>query len=206
MFKTFHIICFALICAGLIWSGLSPHDYPTWAMEVAPVLVILPLLIFTYHSFRLTDLLYALIVIHCWILMVGGHYTYANVPLFNWIMDLTGATRNGYDGVGHFAQGFIPAIGIRELLLRRSGLSSRQWLNATIIFGCLGISALYEIIEWVAALMLGQGADEFLGTQGDVWDTQKDMALAGLGAIAAILALGKYHDQSLSGLTDKDQK
>lgn len=181
----------------LIWSAINPFDRFTWWLEVAPVLIVVPLLIGTYRRFRLTDLLYVLIAIHAAILMVGGHYTYANVPLFNLIQEWTGATRNSYDGVGHFAQGFIPAIVARELLLRTSTLSAGRWLAVIIVMGCLGISAIYEIIEWTVAAMTGDNAEEFLGTQGDPWDTQKDMALAGIGAIVAQLLLNRLHNLQL---------
>ena len=181
----------------LIWSAINPFDRFTWWLEVAPVLIVVPLLIGTYRRFRLTDLLYVLIAIHAAILMVGGHYTYANVPLFNLIQEWTGSARNSYDGVGHFAQGFIPAIVARELLLRTSTLSAGRWLAVIIVMGCLGISAIYEIIEWTVAAMTGDNAEEFLGTQGDPWDTQKDMALAGIGAIVAQLLLNRLHDRQL---------
>lgn len=184
--------------AVLLWSGIAPYERMTWLMEVAPVLIAAPLLLLTYQKFRLTDLLYILIAIHGVILMVGGHYTYALVPLFDWIRDWMGTARNSYDGVGHFAQGFIPAMIGRELLLRTSSLQRGGWLVAILILSCLGISALYELIEWGAAMALGQGADEFLGTQNDPWDTQKDMALAGIGAACALLSLSKLHDRQLN--------
>lgn len=184
--------------AVLLWSGIAPYERMTWLMEVAPVLITIPLLLLTYQKFRLTDLLYILIAIHGVILMVGGHYTYALVPLFDWIRDWMGTARNSYDGVGHFAQGFIPAMIGRELLLRTSSLQRGGWLVAILILSCLGISALYELIEWGAAMALGQGADEFLGTQNDPWDTQKDMALAGIGAACALLSLSKLHDRQLN--------
>ncbi len=180
-----------------IWSGINPHDRFTWWLEVAPVLIALPLLAFTYKRFRLTDLLYVLIGIHAIILMVGGHYTYALVPLFDDIRDWLGQDRNSYDGVGHFAQGFIPALVARELLLRTSGLERGKWMVAVIILSCLGISAIYEVIEWIAGATSGEGAEAFLGTQGDPWDTQKDMALAGVGAAVGLLTLSKVHDHYL---------
>ena len=192
-----HTILLVVVLAVLIWSGINPYDYPTWALEVAPVLITLPLLAFTYNRFRLTDILYVLIAIHAVVLMVGGHYTYARVPLFDVIAEWMDASRNGYDGVGHFAQGFIPAIAIRELLLRLSGIRSRGWMNAAIVFSSLGIAALYEVAEWLVAVAIGQGANEFLGTQGDVWDTQKDMALCVVGAIAGIVTLSRWHDRQL---------
>lgn len=188
------LIGLAIITGVFAWSAINPYERSTWWMEVAPVLIALPLLAATYNRFRLTDLLYALIVIHAVILMVGGHYTYARVPFF----DFEGMDRNNYDKLGHFAQGFIPAIAMRELLIRTSPLRSGKWMAAIIIFSCLGISALYELIEFAAAIILKSGADEFLGSQGDVWDTQKDMLWAGIGAIAALLALSGIHDRFLS--------
>lgn len=194
------LFCLAATIAVFIWSAIDPHDRFTWWLEVAPVLVVWPLLILSFRKFPLTGLLYVLIAIHAIILMVGGHYTYALVPLFDWVRDMTGGTRNSYDGVGHFAQGFIPAIAIRELLLRTSDLKSGKWMTAVIFFGCLGISALYEIIEWAVGTATGEGAEAFLGTQGDVWDTQKDMALAGIGSLAALMTLSHWHDKSLAKL------
>lgn len=190
-----HIPLVCLFLTGLVflWSGIGPYDRATWWMEVAPVLIAAPLLAATYKNFRLTNLLYVLVFVHAVILMVGGHYTYARVPLF----DMFGHDRNNYDKLGHFAQGFIPAIAIRELLLRTSPLRPGKWLAALIVFSCLGISALYEIIEWAAAVLLGQGADEFLGSQGDVWDTQKDMLWAGIGALAALALLSGWHNRAL---------
>lgn len=187
-----------------IWSGIGPYDRVTWWMEVAPVIVALPLLLATYHKFRLTTLLYGLIALHAVILMVGGHYTYARVPAFDWLRDITGGDRNNYDKIGHFAQGFIPAMVARELLIRTTPLKHGKWMCALIVLSCLGISAIYEIVEWFAAVMVGEGAHEFLGTQGDEWDTQKDMAWAGAGAIAALLLLSKIHDRFLKRLLPED--
>lgn len=195
-----HIFLLVAVIAGFIWSMINPVDMTTWWMEIAPVLIAVPLLVFTYKSFRLTNLLYVLVAVHALILAVGAHYTYAHVPLFDTIRDMVGGTRNSYDGVGHFAQGFIPAIAAREILLRKSGIHSGFLLSLIIILACLGISSVYEVIEWIVGVIMGQGAEEFLGTQGDVWDTQKDMALAGLGALIAILFLSKIHDIQLSKL------
>jgi putative membrane protein len=181
----------------LALSGWKPFDLATWAMEVAPVVVVLAILWASHKRFPLTPLLYALVFVHACILMLGGHYSYARVPLGFTLQEWFALPRNPYDGIGHFAQGFIPAIAIRELLLRHTGLQRGAWLFTVIVLACLGISAAYELIEWGAAVALGQGAEEFLGTQGDPWDTQKDMALAGLGAAAALLALGRWHDAQL---------
>jgi putative membrane protein len=188
------------LIALLALSAWKPYDLATWAMEVAPVVVVLVLLWATHRRFPLTPLLLGLIFVHACILILGGHYTYARVPLGDWMQQVFGLPRNPYDGIGHFAQGFIPAIAARELLLRHTGLARGAWLFTVIVLACLGISAAYELIEWGAAVALGQGAEEFLGTQGDPWDTQKDMALAGLGAIAALLALSRWHDRQLAAL------
>jgi putative membrane protein len=188
------------LIALLAVSAWRPHDLPTWGMEVAPMLVVLPLLWATQRRFPLTPLLYALIFVHAVVLMLGGHYTYARVPLGDWMREAFGLARNPYDGIGHFAQGFIPAIAARELLLRHTRLERGSWLFVLVTATCLAISALYELIEWGAAVALGQGAEEFLGTQGDPWDTQKDMALAWLGAMAAQGLLARRHDAQLSRL------
>jgi putative membrane protein len=198
--RTLHIGLLTIVLAVLAWSAIGPYDYPTWVMETAPVLIVLPLLGWTYSSFRLTNLLYVLIAIHAIILIVGAHYTYARVPAFNWLRDVMGAERNSYDGLGHLAQGFIPAIAARELLLRTSPLHPGKWLTTLIVLGCLGISAIYELLEWGAAVAAGGGAVEFLGTQGDVWDTQKDMALCGIGAICALVLMSRLHDKGLKHL------
>jgi len=188
------------LVAALALSGWRPHDLPTWAMEVAPVALVMVLLWLTHRRFPLTPLLYALIFVHALVLMLGGHYTYARVPLGDWLRDAFALARNPYDGIGHFAQGFIPAIAARELLLRHTGLARGTWLAVVVVLACLGVSALYELVEWGAAVALGQGAEEFLGTQGDPWDTQKDMALAGVGAIAALALLSRWHDRQLAAL------
>jgi putative membrane protein len=191
----------AALLALLALSGWKPYDLATWAMEVAPVGVVLAILWASHRRFPLTPLLYALIFVHAVILMLGGHYSYARVPLGFSLQEWFALPRNPYDGIGHFAQGFIPAMAIRELLLRHTGLQRGAWLFTVIVLACLGISAAYELIEWGAAVALGQGAEEFLGTQGDAWDTQKDMALAGLGAAAALLALSRRHDAQLARVT-----
>ena len=190
----------AALIALLAVSGWKPHDLPTWAMEVAPVVIVLLILWLTHQRFPLTPLLYALIFLHACVLMLGGHYSYARVPLGFGIQEVFGLARNPYDGIGHFMQGFVPAIAARELLLRHTGVQRGAWLFVVIVLACLGISALYELIEWGAALALGQGADEFLGTQGDPWDTQKDMALAGFGAVVAQALLARWHDRQLAAV------
>jgi len=188
------ISCLVLTAVIFLWSGISPYDRATWWLEISPVLAALPVLAATYKNFRLTNLVYILIFVHAVILMVGGHYTYARVPLFDWL----GHDRNNYDKIGHFAQGFIPTMVMRELLVRTSPLQPGKWMAAIIVFSCLGISAAYELIEWIVAIILDQGANEFLGSQGDVWDTQKDMLLALIGAVVAQVVLGKAHDRQMA--------
>lgn len=181
----------------LTWSAIRPEDYFTWFLEVLPALIGFVVLWITYKKFRLTRLVYTLILIHCIILMVGGHYTYAKVPLFDWIKEFFDLSRNNYDKVGHFAQGFIPAIIAREIFIRKGVIKSNGWLNFLVVCFCLAFSAFYELIEWWVAELTGESAEAFLGTQGYMWDTQSDMALALLGAIMALLFLFKIHDNQL---------
>ncbi len=181
-------------------SGIAPHDRFTWVLEVAPVLLAVPLLVGTFARFRLTPLLYRLLFVHGAILMLGGHYTYAEVPLGFWAQEAFGFARNHYDRVGHFAQGFVPAIAAREVLLRRTPLRPGGWLFFLVVCVCLAVSAFYELIEWWAALAAGDSATAFLGTQGDQWDTQWDMFLALVGALTALLALSGAHDRALANL------
>lgn len=196
-----------LVLAVLAWSGWQPKDLFTWFLEVAPVLIGLPLLALTFSRFPLTLLAYVLLAAHAVILMVGGHYTYAEMPLFNWLRDALELSRNHYDRVGHVAQGFIPAIVAREILLRCSPLRSGKWLFFLTTCVCLAISALYEFIEWWVALASGDEAVAFLATQGDVWDTQWDMFLALCGALASQLLFARLHDRQLENLlTAKDAK
>lgn len=182
----------------LLWSGIAPKDRFVWFLEVAPVLIALPLLIFSRRVFPLTPLAYALLALHGVILMVGGHYTYAEMPLFNWLRDSFELARNHYDRLGHVAQGFIPAIVTREILLRRSPLQPGKWLFFLTTSVCLAISAFYEMIEWWVAVGSGDEAVAFLATQGDVWDTQWDMFLALCGALSAQLLLASRHDRQLA--------
>ena len=184
----------------LIISGIHPFDRGTWLMEVLPVLIIVPLLIYTYKTFPLTNLLYSLIFFHAIVLIVGGAYTYARVPLGFEIAQWFSLDRNPYDKIGHFMQGFVPAIAAREILIRHQILAKGKMLSFIVICIVLAISATYELIEWAAALALGQGAQEFLGTQGYEWDTQSDMFFALIGAIAALLFLSKWHNQQLNKL------
>lgn len=192
-----------LVLAVMAWSGWQPKDRFTWFLEVAPVLIGLPLLVLSFRRFPLTSLAYALLTLHAVILMVGGHYTYAEMPLFNWLRDTLELSRNHYDRVGHVAQGFIPAIVAREILLRRSPLPAGKWLFFLTTCVCLAISACYEFIEWWVALASGDEAVAFLATQGDVWDTQWDMFLALCGALASQLLFARWHDRQLARLEQK---
>ena len=189
----------SIFVAVLIWSAIRPHDYFTWLLEVSPALIGFVILVATYRTFPLTTLAYCLILAHAIILMIGGHYTYAEVPLFGWLGEALQSERNNYDKLGHFAQGFVPAILAREILIRNSVINGRAWLNTIVVSVCLAFSALYELFEWWVALLTGESAEAFLGTQGYVWDTQSDMALALLGAISALTLLGRYHDRQLRG-------
>ena len=187
-----------LFFAVLIWSGIAPKDRLTWILEVMPAFMGLLVMGGTRKSFPLTPLLYFWILIHCLVLMVGAKYTYAEVPLFDWISQVFGWERNNYDKVGHFMQGFVPALISREILIRKQIIPFPRWRNFLIVSVCLAFSAFYELIEWGTAELLGEDAEAFLGTQGYVWDTQSDMALALLGAIICLLTLAKVHDRQLS--------
>jgi len=186
------------VFAALLVSGFHPYDRATWLMEVAPVIIAVPLLVATHRRFPLTPLLYTLIFVHALVLMVGGAYTYARVPAGFWLQDLLALERNPYDRIGHFMQGFVPTMVAREILLRGAFVSGRRMSAFLCVCVALAFSAVYELIEWGAALALGQGADEFLGTQGDPWDTQADMFLALLGAAAALVLLSRLHDRQLT--------
>lgn len=188
----------------LVGSGIRPHDRLTWILEVFPVVVGAPLLMATYGRFRLTNLVYLLIFVHAAILMIGGHYTYALTPVGFWLQELFGFARNHYDRIGHLAQGFVPALIARELLLRKTPLQRGGWLFFLVLSVCLAISVMYELIEWWAALASGSAADAFLATQGDIWDTQWDMFLAGIGATAAQLLLARAHDRQLATPSGRD--
>lgn len=190
----------AVFAGVLAWSAVDPHDRFTWWLEVAPALAALLVLAATHQRFPLTELAYWLILGHCVILMVGGHYTYAEVPAGDWLRDLVGGDRNNYDKLGHFAQGFVPAIIARELLVRFRVVNGRWWLAFLVACVCLAISAFYELIEWWAALLSGSAAESFLGTQGYPWDTQSDMLWALSGAVAALALLSAPHDRQLRGL------
>ena len=181
----------------LALSAIHPYEMGTWWMEVAPIFIAVPILVATYRRFPLTPLVYTLILIHACILMLGGHYTYARVPLGYWMQNLLHFSRNPYDRVGHLAQGFVPAIIAREILLRRTPLVRSGWLFFIICSICLAVSACYEFVEWWAALLGGSAATDFLGTQGDVWDTQWDMLMAVIGSILGQVILSRWHDKQL---------
>ena len=186
--------------AVLVWSGIAPKDYVTWLLEVSPAVIAAGVLWYTRERFPLTRLAYALILVHCVILMVGGHYTYAEVPAFDWLRDQLGMERNNYDKLGHFAQGFVPALVAREILIRQRVIPDPRWRNFFIVCFCLGFSAFYELIEWWVALLSEEAADSFLGTQGYVWDTQSDMFWALIGAVLALAMLARLHDAQLARL------
>jgi len=186
-----------LIILLFIWSAIKPFEYFTWFLEVSPAIIGILVLALTYKRFRFTNLVYVLIFFHCAILIIGGHYTYAEVPLFDWIQETFNQSRNNYDKVGHFAQGFVPAMIARELLVRKNVILKNNWLNFIVVSIALAISAAYEFIEWGVSLGTGEGGDSFLGTQGYIWDTQSDMLYATIGAITALIALRKYHDKQI---------
>jgi putative membrane protein len=189
-----------LIVGLLFFSGISPFDRGTWLMEVAPVLVVLPLLALTRRRFALTTLLYGLIFVHCCVLMLGGAYTYARVPLGFALQDWLHLARNPYDRIGHFFQGFVPVIAAREVLLRHRILHRGPMLVVLLVSVVLAVSACYELVEWATAMALGSAADDFLGTQGDPWDTQWDMFMALVGAVVSLLALSRWHDRQLASI------
>lgn len=190
----------SLTLAGLLWSGWQPYDRLTWLMEVLPVMLVLPLLWASQRRFPLTDVLLLGIFLHCAVLMLGGAYTYARVPLGFALQDLFDLNRNPYDKIGHFFQGLVPALAARELYIRHAVVNGRAWLVFLVVCTVLAVSAVYELIEWTAALLMGQGADEFLGTQGDVWDTQSDMFLAMIGAITALALFSRLQDAQIRRL------
>lgn len=195
------IVWFTLFFAVLIWSAIAPKDYFTWALEVAPALIGLVVLIVTYPKLTLSKLTYSLILLHCIVLMIGGHYTYAEVPLFDTFAQWFGWGRNHYDKLGHFIQGFVPAAIAREILLRLNVVKNERWLVMFVLSFCLAFSALYELIEWWAALAVGEDAEAFLGTQGYIWDTQSDMFLALIGSIVFLTFFRKSQNLSIQNLT-----
>lgn len=195
--EPFHIALLLIYFAVMIWSVINPKDLFTWSLEVFPALVGLMVIIVTYNRFRFTNLVYFLVLVHAIILIVGGHYTYAEMPIFNWLRDTFHLDRNYYDRLGHFAQGFIPAIIAREILLRKSELNRGKLLSFITISICLAISASYELVEWGVAVATGSVADAFLGTQGDIWDTQWDMFMALCGTIISLVSMSHLHDKFL---------
>jgi putative membrane protein len=194
------IICISIFFVVLIWSVIKPHDYFTWVLEVFPGVIGIVVLGFTYRRFRFTNFIYLLVLIHCCILFVGGHYTYAEEPFFNWIKETFNLSRNNYDKLGHLAQGFIPAMLTRELLIRMNVVQKKSWLFFIVVSICLAMSAVYELIEALASMLTGEAADAFLGTQGYVWDTQTDMLMALIGAVTALLTLSKLHNSKMNEL------
>lgn len=192
------IFLLCVFAAVLTWSAVHPHDYFTWILEVFPALIGLAVLAITYPRFQFTTLVYSLITLHCCILFAGGHYTYAEVPLGNWTRDFFHLARNDYDRLGHFAQGFVPALIAREVLLRKRVVLRRGWVFFLVVSICLAISASYELLEWRVAVASGSAADAFLGTQGDPWDTQEDMATALVGAVLALVLLTRLHDRLIA--------
>lgn len=198
-----HLALLATVAAVILWSSWRPHDRFTWWIEVSPGMAGIVILLATYRRFRFTTVVYTLIALHICVLCVGGHYTYARVPLFDWLRPLFGWERNHYDRLGHLMQGFVPAMIAREILLRFNVLNRRNWIPFLVLSICLGISALYELIEWWTALASGAAANDFLGSQGDVWDTQSDMFLALIGASSALLLLSAVHDRAIRKLEGK---
>jgi putative membrane protein len=198
--RHFFVSLLVIFAVVFVWSAINPRDYFVWFLEVLPAVIALPILFITYRKFPLSSLVYILILVHAIILLVGGHYTYAEVSAFNWLRDTFDLNRNYYDRLGHFAQGFVPAMIAREILMRKSIVKSSQWLFFMVCCICLSISAFYEMIEWWVAVVSGTNADAFLGTQGDVWDTQWDMFIALMGAILAQVFLKRAHNSSMRGL------
>jgi len=194
------LLALLVLIVLLAISGWNPYDRLTWLMEVLPVIVLLPILWFSYKRFPLTNLLYTGIFLHACVLILGGAYTYARVPLGFELQELFDLNRNPYDKIGHFMQGFVPALAARELFIRHKVINGKAWLVFLVVCVVMMVSAVYELVEWAAALVMGQGADEFLGTQGDMWDTQSDMFLALIGASCMLILLSRWHDRQISAL------
>ncbi len=204
--KTLFATLGLIVLLALLASGIAPYDRATWLLEVSPVLIAIPLLLFSYRDFPLTRLLYVLIAIHALILILGGAYTYARVPLGFWVQELFELQRNPYDKLGHFMQGLVPALLAREILLRLGFLARGRMLGFLAICVALTFSAFYEMLEWWVALIAGQGAEDFLGTQGDPWDTQSDMLMALIGAAVAVIGLARRQDRQIEALTDRSRR
>jgi putative membrane protein len=198
-------VLITIFLAGIIWSGINPHDYFTWILEVFPAVIGLLILLTTYRKFRFTDLTYNFILIHCYILFLGGHYTYAEVPLFDWFKETFHQARNNYDKVGHFAQGFVPAMIVRELLIRGAIVKKKSWQSFLTVCVCISISAFYELLEWFVAISTGESAESFLGTQGYIWDTQSDMMYAITGSISMIVLMSYTQDIQIKNIENMDE-
>ena len=195
--KKYYLLIF-LFFAGLILSAIQPHDYFTWILEVFPGILGFVVLLLTFKYFRFTTLTYVFILVHCYILFIGGHYTYALVPAFDWVRDVFHQTRNNYDKLGHFCQGFVPAMITRELFIRKQVFNKKGWIPFLVICVCGTISLLYELLEWFVSVSSGSSGDSFLGTQGDVWDTQSDMLFAMIGAATMVLLMSKWQNRAIS--------
>lgn len=193
-----YYILILIFTLSLIWSGIAPHDYFTWFLEIFPALLGLIILVITFKKFQFTYLTYCMILIHCIVLFIGGHYTYAEVPLFDWIKEVFHQSRNNYDKVGHFTQGFVPAMIVREIFVRLQIIKSRRWTSFLVVCVCATISMFYEFLEWFVAEVSGQSSESFLGTQGYVWDTQSDMLYATIGATFMVLFLSKLQDKNMT--------
>lgn len=204
MKSVFPILWAAGFLTVLLWSAWQPHDYFTWALETAPAIIGAIILVLTRPFFPLTPLCYSLILLHSWILMVGGHYTYAEVPFFDVLRDVLDQSRNNYDKLGHFAQGFVPAVICREIIIRKRWMQPAWVVQFFTVCFCLAFSALYELIEWLVAALTGDSADSFLGTQGYIWDTQSDMSFALAGSVIALLTLSSLHNRQISQLEKTD--
>ena len=203
--KSYPVIWTGLFFAVLIWSAIEPKDYPTWVLEVAPGIIGFIILALTRKIFPLTTLCYSLILIHCWILFIGGHYTYAEVPLFDTIKEVFNQSRNNFDKVAHFTQGFVPAVICREIVIRLKIINGKYFTHFFTVCFCLALSAFYEMLEWWVALLSDDAAEAFLGTQGYVWDTQSDMAWALLGAISALILLSSSHNKQIQQIQLQSQ-
>ena len=195
-----YYILIILFFIGLIGSAIAPHDYFTWILEVFPAIIGFVILTLTFKGFRFSYLTYCFILVHCFILFVGGHYTYAQVPLFNWIRDIFHQSRNNYDKLGHFAQGFIPAMIVREIYIRKNIIQKKSWMPFLTVVVCMAISMCYEFLEWFVSVASGSSGDSFLGTQGDVWDTQSDMLFATIGAICMVMFMSKLQDRNIKAM------
>jgi len=192
-----YLILIGFFLGGIVWSGINPHDYITWFLEVLPAILGLAVLLLTYRKFRFTDLTYLFILLHCYVLFIGGHYMYAHVPLFDWLKELFGMSRNNYDKLGHFAQGFVPAMIARELFIRREVVRRGAWLPFLTVCVCLSISLAYELIEWLVAVLAGGSAEALIATQGYIWDAQSDMLWALIGSVCMVLFMSKIQNRHI---------